>query len=73
MVRLDTTTGAIDIPATVSNEIKEGVLMVYQFWGHQGNSGQMDAREKPGVNVNFLHSDLDLEVFTGMPVFNGKA
>ena len=30
------------------------------------------SRKYPGVNVNHLHADGDLDAFSGMPVYNGR-
>jgi formate dehydrogenase len=70
-VRVVSCTGALEIRAVVSDEIREGVVMIHQFWGHKYESGMMTSRSQPGVNVNFLHDDCVRDSFTGMPVFNG--
>ena len=70
-VKLHTKTGSLEIPVELSDEIMHGVVMVHQFWGHSYESGQSYAKNKPGCNVNYLHSDTDLDKFSGMPVFNG--
>lgn len=70
-IQLQTETGQIEIKAKTTPEIREGVVMVHQFWGHKFDTGQTLAKKRPGVNVNYLHSDRKLCQFTGMPVFNG--
>jgi anaerobic selenocysteine-containing dehydrogenase len=70
-VRVVSRTGALEIRAVVSGDIREGVVMIHQFWGHKYESGMKTSRSYPGENVNFLHDDCVRDSFTGMPVFNG--
>jgi formate dehydrogenase len=70
-VRVISRTGALEIRAVVSDDIREGVVMIHQFWGHKYESGMKTSRSHPGENVNFLHDDCVRDRFTGMPVFNG--
>jgi len=64
-------TATVKIPVKLSAEIRVGVIMIHQFWGHHYESGQTNAKKYPGVNVNLLHSDKVRDKYTGMPVFNG--
>lgn len=70
-VQVTSATGTIEIQAMVSSEIRPGVVMIHQFWGHTYESGMRTSRRYPGANVNFLHDDRVRDRFTGMPVFNG--
>ncbi len=70
-VRVTSRTGTLEIRAAVSDDIREGVVMIHQFWGHKYESGMRTSRSHPGENVNFLHDDGVRDRFTGMPVFNG--
>jgi anaerobic selenocysteine-containing dehydrogenase len=70
-IRIVSKTGSFEIPAVASQEIREGVVMIHQFWGHKYESGMQTSREYPGKNVNELHDDRVRDPFTGMPVFNG--
>ena len=70
-VRVTSNTGSLEIHAALSDEIREGVVMIHQFWGHKYESGMKTSRSHPGENVNFLHDDCVRDRFTGMPVFNG--
>lgn len=70
-IEIATESGRIKLKAKPSDAIRQGVVMVQQFWGHTFDSSQTTAKQKPGVNVNYLHSDQVLCQFTGMPVFNG--
>lgn len=71
VIRIASETGTLEIPVKVSDEIRQGVVMVHQFWGHHYDSGQQFAKKCPGQNVNHLHSDSKVDKYTGMPVFNG--
>jgi formate dehydrogenase len=70
-VRVVSRTGTLEIRAAVSDEIREGVVMIHQFWGHTYESGMKTSQSCPGENVNRLHDDRVRDRFTGMPVFNG--
>ncbi len=71
-VRILTEVGSIEIEARTSGDIRRGVVSVHQFWGHNYDSGTTTSRKYPGVNVNFLHDDRNLDEFSGMPVYNGR-
>lgn len=71
LVRVTSATGTVEIKATASPDIRRGVVMIHQFWGHNYESGMQTSRKYPGVNVNLLHDDRVRDRFTGMPVFNG--
>lgn len=70
-VRITSPTGRIEIPVVLSHEIRAGVVAVHQLWGYHRASGASTLRRHPGVNVNMLHDDRQLDPFSGMPVFNG--
>jgi anaerobic selenocysteine-containing dehydrogenase len=70
-VRVTSETGSVEIGAVISNDIREGVVAIHQFWGHTYESGMQTARRHAGVNVNFLHDDRVRDRFSGMPVYNG--
>jgi anaerobic selenocysteine-containing dehydrogenase len=70
-VRVTSAIGSVEIPVVVSADVREGVVVIHQFWGHTYDSGTRTSRRYPGVNVNLLHSDQVRDRFSGMPVFNG--
>lgn len=70
-VRVISATGSVEIRALVSPDVREGVVVIHQFWGHTYESGMRTSRKYPGVNVNFLHDDRIRDRFCGMPVYNG--
>jgi anaerobic selenocysteine-containing dehydrogenase len=70
-VRVVSASGSLEIDAFASPDIRPGVVMIHQFWGHTYESGMKTSRKHPGVNVNLLHDDQVRDRFTGMPVYNG--
>lgn len=71
IITITTETGKLALQVHLTEEIKQGVVMVHQFWGHHYNSGQTNTKFNQGYNVNILHSDQKLDALCGMPVFNG--
>lgn len=71
-VTLTTAHGAVTMTATITERVRPGVVAVPQFWGHTYDSGQRHARQRPGVNINRVHNTTDRDLFTGMPIFNGR-
>jgi len=70
-IRVTSATGSLEIGAVVSADVRQGVIAIHQFWGHNYESGMRTSRKYPGVNVNFLHDDRVRDRFCGMPVYNG--
>jgi len=71
LVRVVSALGSVEIAAVLEPTVREGVVMIHQFWGHIYESGMRTSRTYPGVNVNRLHDDRVRDAFTGMPTFNG--
>jgi anaerobic selenocysteine-containing dehydrogenase len=72
-VVIRTPIGEILIPVLVTEKIKNGVVAVHQHWGHEYDSGTKTSKQYPGVNVNRLHDDQELDSYCGMPVYNARA
>jgi len=75
-VRLTTRHGAIELPVTLTEDLKPGVVAVPHGWGHKGTGGWRRANAAArggGVNVNQLMSSVpgDLERLAGMAHLNG--
>lgn len=75
-IRLSSAHGAIELPVTLTEDIKPGVVAVPHGWGHKGTGGWRHANAAAhdgGVNVNQLMSSHphDLERLAGMAVLNG--
>ncbi|MEN8181159.1 MAG: molybdopterin-dependent oxidoreductase [Myxococcota bacterium] len=70
-VRVRSAAGEVQIDARLSADVREGVVVIHQFWGHNYEAGTKSSKRYPGVNVNFLHDDGVRDRFSGMPVYNG--
>jgi anaerobic selenocysteine-containing dehydrogenase len=75
-LRLTSPHGAIEVPVTLTEDIKPGVVAVPHGWGHKGTGGWRRANaaaQGGGANVNQLMSSHphDLERLAGMAVLNG--
>ncbi|HEX7290811.1 MAG TPA: molybdopterin-dependent oxidoreductase [Conexibacter sp.] len=76
VVRLVSRHGAIELPVTLTEDLKQGVVAVPHGWGHKGTGGWRRANAAAsggGANVNQLMSSApeDLERLAGMAVLNG--
>jgi formate dehydrogenase len=69
--RLESKSGAIEVPVQVTDEMTPGTLALPHGWGHRG--GWRLANRHAGVNVNLLASSDpgDLERLAGMAHLNG--
>jgi formate dehydrogenase len=74
VVRVSSPTGSIDLPARVSDAVREGVVAIEQGWG----SSVLDpvTGGKPdcfGANRNILVSSTDLDPLSQIPALNSQA
>jgi formate dehydrogenase len=71
-VRVSSKTGAIELPARITDEIIRGTIAVPHGWGHT-SSGWRVASEGGGANVNLLVSAQveDVERLAGMALLDG--
>jgi anaerobic selenocysteine-containing dehydrogenase len=77
-VRLSSPHGAIELPVTLTEDLKPGVVAVPHGWGHKGTGRWRRANAAGaggGVNVNLLMSSdpEDLERLAGMAQLNAVA
>jgi anaerobic selenocysteine-containing dehydrogenase len=71
-VRVGTATGAIVVPARVSDDIARGVVSLPHGWGHEELSRtQRIAAADPGANVNLITSGDNKDPITGTSQVNG--
>ena len=75
-VRLTSAHGAIELPVTLTDDLRPGVVAVPHGWGHKGTGTWREANAAAaggGVNVNLLTSSepRDLERLAGMAHLNG--
>jgi anaerobic selenocysteine-containing dehydrogenase len=63
---------SIEAPVEISDEMMVGVVSLPHGWGHDlGGSQQRVAREHPGVNVNAIIDELDLDEPSASTILNG--
>jgi formate dehydrogenase len=69
--RLQSKSGAVEVPVAVTDEMTPGAVALPHGWGHSG--GWQVANANAGVNVNLLASGApeDLEALAGMAHLNG--
>jgi anaerobic selenocysteine-containing dehydrogenase len=72
-VRLEGTGGrAIELPATLTDEMMPGVVSVPHGWGHDQPGVQLGvAAQRPGANLNELLDDALRDPLSGTSVLNG--
>jgi formate dehydrogenase len=70
-VRLESKSGAVEVPVKITDEMTPGTVALPHGWGHRG--GWRLANEHAGSNVNLLTSSnpADLERLAGMAHLNG--
>ncbi|MSZ55242.1 MAG: molybdopterin oxidoreductase family protein, partial [Actinobacteria bacterium] len=70
-LRIASRVGHIDIPAEVTDAVRQGVVSVPHGWGHGVTGTQMAvAAEKAGVNSNILTDDQVLDPLSGNAVLS---
>jgi anaerobic selenocysteine-containing dehydrogenase len=73
-VRVTSSTGAIDAPLEVSDEMMPGVVSLPHGWGHGRSGTEMGiAAAHPGVSINELTDDQRVDTLTGNAAFSGVA
>jgi anaerobic selenocysteine-containing dehydrogenase len=64
--------GAVDAPVEVTDKVMPGVVSLPHGWGHGANGANLPvAARYPGVNVNVLTDELDVDPVSGTAVLNG--
>ena len=70
-LRIASRVGHIDVPAEVTDAVRQGVVSVPHGWGHGVTGTQMAvAAEKAGVNSNILTDDQVLDPLSGNAVLS---
>ena len=68
-----TETGKIVLPVEITEDIMPGVISVPHGWGHDRKGiGQSVAAAHPGVSINDVISDEQVDPLTGTSVLNGQ-
>jgi anaerobic selenocysteine-containing dehydrogenase len=64
--------GRLVASVEITDEVQPGVVSLPHGWGHDEPQARMTvAVERPGVNVNLLTDDTEVDPLTGNAVFNG--
>jgi len=73
-VRLTTEIGSIELPVSLSARIMPGVVSVPHGWGHHRSGVRQSlASQVPGVSLNDVMDDLQIDAFSGNAVLNGQS
>jgi len=72
-VRVTSATGAVELPASLTDDMMPGTVALPHGWGHAGADGLSVASTTTGANANVLAADGPdaIEPISGMVQFNG--
>jgi anaerobic selenocysteine-containing dehydrogenase len=70
-VRVSSTSGEIEVPAEVTDEVMPGVVSIPHGWGHSDGAGGRVASGDPGANSNILAPSDLIDPVSGNAVLNG--
>ena len=71
-VTVKSSTGSVQMPAEVSDEMRPGVVSIPQGWGHNHSDTAMSiAAKQPGISINSLTDANRIDELTGNAAFNG--
>jgi len=71
-LKVSSTVGEIQINATITTDIHQGVVCMPQGWGHNQKGTQMNvAATQPGVSINDLTDANRVDLLTGNAALNG--
>lgn len=72
-VRVSTAIGSIELPVMLTDRIMPGVVSVPHGWGHHRDNTKMSLAQKhPGVSINDITDDRQIDVFSGNAILNGQ-
>ena len=63
--------GTTQAVLAVSARVPDGSIVLAHGWSHDNLDGMSHAGKGSGANANALTSDIDIDPFCGMPVFQG--
>jgi anaerobic selenocysteine-containing dehydrogenase len=71
LVEVSTRSGLVEVPAKVTTDIRPGVVSMPHGWGRKLFHPEVPTNvERQGVSDNALTDDVELDAFTGMPIYN---
>ncbi len=72
LVEVSSRAGKVHIKAEITTEIMPGVVSIPHGWGHHREGIRLQiAREHPGVSINDLTDEQEIDQLTGNAAFNG--
>ncbi|MDR6226208.1 molybdopterin-dependent oxidoreductase [Desmospora profundinema] len=70
-VSVSSQTGRVEVIVHVTSDVMPGVVSLPHGWGHRDSYARLTiAKEHPGINVNILTDDQDLDPVSGTVVLN---
>ena len=63
--------GTTEAALAVSARLPDGSIMLAHGWGRRDPEAVSPGRPEPGANTNALTSDVEIDPYCGMPVFQG--
>lgn len=72
LAQVASTTGSIQLPVEINDDMFEGVISIPQGWGHnRANTAMTVAGSQPGVSMNDVTDSQRIDELTGNAAFNG--
>ncbi|HYX32729.1 MAG TPA: molybdopterin-dependent oxidoreductase [Oligoflexus sp.] len=72
-VQVSSDIGSIELPVMISDRIMPGVVSIPHGWGHDRSDVRLTlARKSPGVSLNDIMDDRQVDVFSGNAILNGQ-
>jgi anaerobic selenocysteine-containing dehydrogenase len=74
LARVESSAGALTVAVEVTDTIMPGVVSLPHGWGHDRKGTRMTvARQSPGVSINDVTSEFEVDTLSGTAAFNGLA
>jgi anaerobic selenocysteine-containing dehydrogenase len=71
VARVSTASGSVELAVEITDALMPGVISIPHGWGHgQSHTAMSVAQKHPGVNVNLLLSEQELEPLSGTAIQN---
>jgi len=72
MIKVSSRVGSIQLPAEITEKIMPGVISIPHGWGHNKKGMRLQvAAQNPGVSVNDLTDEMEVDELSGNAVLNG--
>ena len=73
LVKVASAVGQVEVPIVLSDKIMKGVVSLPHGWGHGRQGARLaKAAAQPGVNLNDLTDDRQIDRFSGNAALNGQ-